>query len=71
MLIKITKLIFSTLIIIITLKVIFNLTSNLTINIETFLKDNNFKANIKLRKISYLKLFLGRFRDKTQSLKSI
>ena len=40
MLIKITKLIFSTLIIIITLKVIFNLTSNLTINIETFLKEN-------------------------------
>ena len=40
MLIKIIKLIFSTLIIIITLKVIFNLTSNLTINIETFLKEN-------------------------------
>ena len=31
----------------------------------------SLKANIKLRKISYLQLLLGSFRDKTDSLKSI
>ena len=31
----------------------------------------SLKANIKLRKVSYLKLLLGTFREKTQSLKSI
>ena len=31
----------------------------------------SLKANIKLRKISYLQLLLGSFRDKTESLKSI
>ena len=31
----------------------------------------SLKANIKLRKVSYLKLLLGSFRDKTDSLKSI
>ena len=31
----------------------------------------SLKANIKLRKVSYLKLLLGNFRDKTDSLKSI
>ena len=40
MLIKLAKIFFSVLIIIITLKVIFNLTSNLTVNIDLFLKEN-------------------------------
>ena len=31
----------------------------------------SLKANIKLRKVSYLKLLLGRFEDKTESLKKI
>ena len=31
----------------------------------------SLKANIKLRKVSYLKLLLGSFRDKTESIKSI
>ena len=31
----------------------------------------SLKANIKLRKVSFLKLLLGTFREKTQSLKSI
>ena len=31
----------------------------------------SLKANIKLRKVSYLRLLLGSFRDKTESLKSI
>ena len=31
----------------------------------------SLQANIKLRKVSYLRLLLGSFRDKTESLKSI
>ena len=31
----------------------------------------SLKANIKLRKVSYLKLLLGSFRDKAESIKSI
>ena len=31
----------------------------------------SLRANIKLRKVSYLKLLLGSFREKTESLKSI
>lgn len=40
MLIKLAKIIFSILIIVITLKIIFSLTSNLTIDIDLFLKEN-------------------------------
>ena len=40
MLIKLAKIIFSILIIVITLKVIFSLTSNLTIDIDLFLKEH-------------------------------